>query len=151
MTEEINNKWKVLAEFQDELQDENIALKQRYHVLSSMYVDLQTENQRLKQENEVLTRENKNRNDWINDLNIKCQELILENEKLKEEKLYLGIDRQFIEDANDKLFYQAEKYRKALEEIREPITRLRDNDYQSMKELEDDINFIQDKINEVLK
>ena len=54
MTEEINNKWKVLAGFQDKLQDENIALKQRYHVLSSMYVDLQTENDRLKQENEKL-------------------------------------------------------------------------------------------------
>lgn len=42
-----------------------------------------------------------------------------ENKELKEEKLYRGIDRQFIEDANDRLYFEAKKYRKALEEIRE--------------------------------
>lgn len=44
----MDNKWQILADFENKLQDENIALKQRYHVLSSMYADLQVENKKLK-------------------------------------------------------------------------------------------------------
>ena len=73
-----------------------------------------------------------------------------ENEKLKEEKLYRGIDRQFIEDANDKLFYQAEKYHKALEEIREIVTDIiKDNGRHNLSDYSSPIR-IEKIINEVL-
>lgn len=67
--------------------------------------------QRLKQENFALTQESQQKSQTI------C-ELMQENEELKTEKLYRGIDKQFIEDANDKLYWENKRYRSALEVIK---------------------------------
>ena len=80
---------------------------------------------------------------------LELQRLKQENERLKEEKLYRGIDRQFIEDANDKLFYQAEKFRKALEEIRTFAKPIKENSCFGMQC--GFIDFVLDTTNEVLK
>lgn len=72
-----------------------------------------------------------------------------ENKELKEEKLYRGIDRQFIEDANDRLYFKAERYRSALEEIRviaDDTFKVCDDDCGNARK----IKLIIDKINEVL-
>ena len=119
---------------------------------------LQDELHRLKQENKTLKanasviQEYITKNEQLKtniDSLVKINErLKQENKELKEEKLYRGIDKQFIEDANDKLYWENKKYRSALEEIRENLVKLKTND-------EDDFTYeyskIEDKINEVLQ
>ena len=74
-----------------------------------------------------------------------------ENEKLKESADEAKIEYENLLLNRNDFAERAEKYKQALEEIRKPATRLRNNNYDSMQEVDNDINFIVDKINEVLK
>ena len=145
MTEEI-----IITEKYFDNKDDNFQDFTYYTVREGMdiylYDAIQKQNeyvQRLKQENEELGKIIDSKNGTIATLANTRDNLKQENEKLKEEKLYRGIDRQFIEDANDKLFYQAEKYRKALEEIRDKIQLGKITSYY-------DYEYINKRIDEVL-
>lgn len=98
----------------DELEQENRELK-AYKDVNEDFKKAWDELNKKYYEVLKLAKENADSNEYC------LQELEKENKELKEEKLYRGIDRQFVEDANDRLYFEAEKYRKALDTIQRMI------------------------------
>ena len=112
MTEE--NKWQVLADFENKLQDENLALKQNHHVLCDMYVDLQKENNALKAKLQNITVQSNN----------EITALKQENEKIRTRQIKLYIALDVIKDIAEKYSDSIDKANDALYSIIDKINEV---------------------------